>query len=57
MRAEEIQHCAEDRGIAKAGAQIIGREPGQREEALSAGIVFQQPAKSAKRQCLRIGGG
>lgn len=57
VRAEELEHRGEHRRIAKAGAQGIGRQAGQREQAFGPAVALQQPAQCAKRQRMRISGG
>lgn len=54
MRTEEIQHGGQDGGIAKAFAQGIGGETGEREQPLGTVAVAQQPAERGERQGGRI---
>jgi len=57
MRAEEIEHGAQQGGIVQPQAQVVGREAGQGEQTLRPRIVAQHPAKRGKRQRMSIGGG
>ena len=57
MRAEEIQHGAQDRALAQSCAQLFGRQAGQREEAARSVFVAEQPAERGQGQRLRVGGG
>lgn len=57
MVGEKIQHGAQNGGIAKAGAQIIGREAGQCKESFGAGRIGQHPAKRLQGKGCRIGRG
>ena len=57
MVGEKIQHGAQNGGIAKAGAQIIGREAGQCKESFGAGRIGQHPAQRLQGKGCRIGRG
>ena len=57
VRAEEIEHRAQYRRIAKASAQNFSIQPGQAEQPLGARAVAQHPAERAKRQGGGIGRG
>jgi hypothetical protein len=50
MRAEEIEHRAQHRRIAKPGAQSIGRQAGQRKQPIGPRLIGQQPAERGERQ-------
>lgn len=57
MGSEEIEHRAEHRRVTQAAAQRLGREAGEREQALGAAFAFEQPAERAEREGFRINGG
>lgn len=57
MRAQELDHRAEQRRVVEAAAQRFGSEPGQGQQPPGACRVRQHPAERAERQRLGIGFG
>lgn len=54
MVGEEFHHGGKHRRIAQSGSQIVGVKACQRQQALRAVGIFQQPAKCRKSQDLRL---
>ena len=54
MRAEEIEHREVSCRLAHRGAQQIGRQTGQREEALGPRRVRQNPRERTQRKPGRV---
>lgn len=57
MRAEEIEHRRQQRGVAQPVPQIVRLQPGERKQPLRPCIVRQNPAEGLERQRGRIDGG
>jgi hypothetical protein len=51
---DEIEHGGQDFGFAKAGAQFVGRDAGEREQAVGVGFIAQHPAERGQGQGLGI---
>jgi two-component system, cell cycle response regulator DivK len=54
MRFEEAEHCGEHRSLAGAMPQIVGRKPGQVEQALRTLRIAQRPAERLQSKRLRV---
>lgn len=54
---EEFEHRAEHLPVGQPLAQDLGREAGEREKALRAVVILQDPAERGERQRIGIAGG
>ncbi len=57
VRAQKIEHCAEQCTIADPDPQRIGGEASQRQQALRPVVVRQHPDKRPQGKGLRVGEG
>jgi len=57
MGGEEIEYGGEDYRIAYSGAQGIGGEAGERQQAFGTALALQEPAERTEREGLRINRG
>ena len=53
MAGEKIYHRAQQGGAFRALAQLIGVQPGQRQQAAGARLVTQNPAQRQQSQYVR----
>ena len=54
---EEFEHRAEHLPVGQPHAQALGREAGEREKALRAVVILQDPAERGERKRIGIAGG
>ena len=55
VRAQEVEHRAEQCRITEARAQGIGGKAGEREQSLGPRRIGEYPAERTERQCLGFG--